>query len=280
MSGWINGSEIGYAIANSPFDEFVHQDVIVAPRPGNWDSTTCHNPLIKEFDGKYYLYYMGNSNGKTSTKRIGVACADNLSGPWTRFDAPILLPGADGAWDDHCTTNPAVLLGNDNKYWLYYKSWNTAEYVQTSGAVRGNRKYGLAKSDSPLGPFEKVEESPIIDFSDKPNNAQLEDAYIWNDTKGYHMIARDMGFYSHEYGLYLYSSDGLKWSAPMVSYLNMAAYVKEENPTNLKRFGRLERPMLLQERNTGKPQFLFGATQGGASQTATTFVFQILDSKI
>ncbi|MCA5003857.1 glycoside hydrolase family protein [Sphingobacterium bovistauri] len=276
MSGWINGSEIGYAIADSPLHEFVHQDVIIAPRVGYWDSTTCHNPLIKEFNGKYYLYYMGNSNGKTSTKHIGVAYSDSLNGPWKRLDEPILMPGTEGAWDDHCTTNPAVMLGNDNKYWLYYKSWNTAEYLQASGSVRGNRKYGLAKSDSPLGPFVKDVDNPIIDFSNRPNNAQVEDAYIWNDNKGYHLIARDMGFYNHEYGLYMYSRDGKKWTEPKVSYLNMAAYIKEENPTNLKRFGRLERPMLLQKNNNGKPQFLFGATQGGIGHTATTFVFQIL----
>lgn len=276
MSGWINGSEISHAIADTPFDEFVDQQVIIAPREGYWDSTTCHNPLIKEFNGKYYLYYMGNSNGKTSSKRIGVAYSNSLYGPWIRSDHPILLPGNEGEWDDHCTTNPAIVMGNDGKYWMYYKSWNTSEYQQASGAVRGNRKYGLAMSDSPIGPFVKDNQNPIIDFSDKPNNAQLEDAYVWKDKRGYHMIARDMGFYNHEFGLHLQSTDGRKWSTPKVSYLNMGAYIKEENHSSLKRFGRLERPMLLQQNNIGKPQFLFGATQGGASNTSTTFVFQII----
>lgn len=281
MGGWLRGSEIGHAVADSPYDEFRHHDIALSPREGNWDSTTCHNPLIKEFDGVYYLFYMGNSNGKTDTKRIGVATSSSLYGPWTRTDLPLLDVGLEGEWDDHCTTNPAVIKGEDGLYWLYYKSWNTKEYLDQKGAVRGNRKYGLAKSTSPVGPFVKVGNNPVIDFSDKPNNAQLEDAFVWNDKNGYHMIARDMGFFNHEYGLYLHSDDGLKWTAPEVSYLDMASYVLEKQTSSkLTRFGRLERPMFLLDKKNERPQFLFGATQGGPYETSTTFVFEIISSTI
>ena len=43
----------------------------------------------------------------------------------------------------------------------------------------------------------------------------------------------------------------------------------------LKRFGRLERPMILFDKKGEAPQFLFGATQGGTFETSTTFVFEI-----
>ena len=278
MGGWLRGSEIGHAVAENPYAQFEHREVVVAPRDGFWDSMTCHNPLIKEFNGTYYLYYIGCSNGKTDTKRIGVATSKSLDGPWERSPGPILPVGEEGAWDDHCTTNPAVIKGDDDLYWLYYKSWNTAEYLAQKGVVRGNRKYGLAKSSSPIGPFIKVASNPVIDFSAMPHNAQLEDAFVWKDEEGYKLIARDMGFYNHEYGLLLKSSDGHDWKGPDVAYLNMGAYIEEPAPpSNLKRFGRLERPMLLLENNSGKPQFLFGATQGGPFQTSTTFVFQIIE---
>lgn len=281
MSGWIRGSEIAHAVADSPYDRFEHQTVVLAPRAGYWDSTTCHNPLIKKVDDTYYLFYMGNSNGKTDTKRIGIATSKNLEGPWTRMDTPCLLPGQAGMWDDHCTTNPAFLKGDDGLYWLFYKSWNTAEYAQAKGAVRGNRKYGLAKAKHPLGPYEKVSENPVIDFSDRPNNAQLEDAFVWKEEHRYYMIARDMGFFNHEYGLILSSSDGLRWTDPAVSYSAMKSYIQELQPaSHLKRFGRLERPMLLLDKETDKPRFLFGATQGGPDDTSTTFVFDILSYKL
>jgi len=281
MSGWIRGSEIAYAVADSPHTPFRHQSVVLAPREGYWDSTTCHNPLIKKVDDTYYLFYMGNANGKTDTKRIGVATAKDISGPWQRMDEPSLLPGEAGAWDDHCTTNPAFIKGDDGKYWLFYKSWNTAEYQQAKGAVRGNRKYGLAKADHPAGPYRRVSERPVIDFSDQINNAQIEDAFVWKEQNTFYMIARDMGFFNHEFGLLLSSKDGLKWSVPRVSYLAMKDYVMEPPPrAHLKRFGRLERPMLLLDPVTEKPQFLFGATQGGDHESATTFVFEIISYKL
>ncbi|MFD2895372.1 glycoside hydrolase family protein [Sphingobacterium arenae] len=276
MSGWIRGSEIAHAVAERPDAPFKDLGVVLRPREGYWDSTTCHNPLIQKVGDTYYLFYMGNSNGKTDTKRIGIATSKSLDGPWERLDSPTLMPGEKGAWDDHCTTNPAFVKGNDGKYWLFYKSWNTAEYQNQSGSVRGNRKYGLAKADHPQGPYLKVSENPVIDFSDSPNNAQLEDAFVWKEAGMYYMIARDMGFYNHEFGLLLSSPDGLRWSEPQVSYLDMKSYVQESDPpAHLKRFGRLERPMLLLDKHKGTPCYLFGATQGGTAETSTTFVFEI-----
>jgi len=279
MGGWLNGSEICRAEANSPFDIFKHKQVILAPRgEGFWDATTCHNPLIKKVGDKYLLFFMGNSNGKTNTKRIGLATSKSLDGPWIRPDQPLLLPGKEGSWDDHCTTNPAFVKGNDGKYWLFYKSWNTHEYETQKGSVRGNRKYGLANSDSPLGPYLKVSENPVIDFSSLPNNAQLEDAFVWKQKDKFHMIARDMGFFNHEFGLHLTTKDGISWTKPEIAYLNMQHYTTEPNPpAHLKRFGRLERPMLLLDKDGETPRFLFGATQGGDFQTSTTFVFEILN---
>ncbi|KQS93747.1 glycosyl hydrolase family 43 [Chryseobacterium sp. Leaf394] len=278
MGGWLNGSEICRAEANSPFEKFEHKEVILSPRgKGFWDATTCHNPLIKKVDDQYYLFFMGNSNGKTNTKRIGLATSKSLDGEWTRPDQPLLLPGKEGEWDDHCTTNPAFVKGDDGRYWLFYKSWNTREYETQKGTVRGNRKYGLAKALKPEGPYVKVSENPVIDFSSMPNNAQLEDAFIWKQKGKFHMVARDMGFYNHEYGLHLTTKDGIKWNKPEIAYFDLKKYITEaEPPKHLKRFGRLERPMILMSRDGKRPQFLFGATQGGKYETSTTFVFEIL----
>jgi hypothetical protein len=48
MGGWINGSEICHAVADTSESEFKFLETILAPRgPGYWDATTCHNPSIK-----------------------------------------------------------------------------------------------------------------------------------------------------------------------------------------------------------------------------------------
>src|SRR4030042_3906655 len=65
MGGWLNASEIAHAVADSPESPFEYIETVLAPRgEGYWDGTTCHNPHIKEVDGKYCLFYIGNSNRK------------------------------------------------------------------------------------------------------------------------------------------------------------------------------------------------------------------------
>jgi hypothetical protein len=275
MSGWLNGCEIAHAVADAPEEPFQYVETVLAPRGGNyWDATTCHNPHVQKIDDIYYLFYMGNANGKTNTKRIGVATAKSLSGPWIRSDEPILQPGQPGAWDDHCTTNPAFVKNTDGSCWLYYKSWNTEEYENATGPIRANRKYGLAIAKTPEGPYIKSDKNPLLDFSARGNNEQLEDAYVWREDGKFKMLARDMGFYNHESGLYLDSRDGLHWSPPLIAYRNLKTYVQEPSPPDhLKRYGRFERPQLLIRQ--GKPAYLFTAAQGGKFGTSSAFIFRI-----
>lgn len=275
MGGWIKGSEIAHAVADSAEGPFTYVSTVLAPRgEGYWDATTCHNPLVKKVDDKYCLFFMGNSNGKTNTKRIGMATADSLYGPWTRPDAPLLEAGPEGAWDDHCTTNPAFIKNPNGQYWLYYKSWNTKEYETAVTTVKGNRKYGLAIADKLEGPYKKYEGNPVIDFSTKGNNRQFEDAFIWQQQKQFRIIARDMGIYNHENGLLMHAKDGLHWSEPEVAYEALDKYITlPPAPAYLKKYGRLERPMLLIRK--GNPAYLFGAAQGGKYMTSSTFIFKI-----
>lgn len=276
MGGWLNSCEICHAIADTPESEFKFVEKVLTPRGlGFWDGTSCHNPFITEMDGKYCLFYMGNSNGKTDTKRIGLATATSLNGPWTRPDAPLLLPGEEGEWDDHCTTNPAVIK-HDNKYMLFYKSWNTKEYKESTGLIKGNRKYGLAIADKLEGPYIKHVHNPVIDFSKTPGNKQLEDAFVWKEDNRIKLICRDMGLINHEYGLLMNSKNGTKWSDPEIAYYNLKHYINlPEPPSNLKKYGRLERPQLLLK--DGKPKYMFTASQGGKYMTASAFIFKIED---
>ncbi len=275
MGGWIHKCEIAHAVAESPESEFKHIETVLAPREGYFDATTCHNPHIQKINGRYFLFYMGNSNGKTNTKRIGLATSDTLDGPWTRTDKPLLEAGETGAWDDHCTTNPAFLKHPNGDFWLYYKSWNTEEYEKAQGQkIRGNRKYGLAIAKEITGPYKKFKGNPVIDFSKLGHNEQLEDAYVWYEDGKFKLIARDMGFFNHDYGLIFESADGLSWEKPKIAYYEAKHYIDQPPaPKHLSRYGRFERPQLLMKNN--KPQYLFTTSQGGKYSTASGFVFKI-----
>jgi hypothetical protein len=276
MSGWIHGSEICHAVADTPESEFKFKEVVLAPRgPGFWDATTCHNPSIKYIDGKYCLFFMGNSDGKTDTKRIGLATAPTLDGPWTRPDAPLLLPGPRGAWDDHCTTNPSAMKMPNGEYWLFYKSWNTNDEATGKFEIKGNRKYGLAIADKLEGPYIKYSGNPVVDYSGMGNNQQLEDAFVWLDKGRFKMIARNMGIFNQTYGLYIESKDGKKWTPPEIGYFDMAYYHINQPPPPkyLTKYGRFERPQLLFQ--NGKPTYMFTTSQGGKYMTAAPFIFKI-----
>lgn len=276
MSGWIKGSEIAHAVADTPESPFRVLETILAPRSGTWDATTCHNPLITRVDDQWCLFYMGNSNGKTDTKRIGLATAPSLDGPWKRPGEPLLLPGPAGAWDDHCTTNPAFVKRPNGEYWLYYKSWNTQEYQQsTHPTIRGNRKYGLAIAKKLEGPYVKHPGNPVIDFSGRGDNAQFEDAFIWQRDKKLWMIARDMGVFGHRDGIIMSSDDGLAWSEPAIAYYGADKYLQQPPaPPHLKKYGRFERPQVLLQ--NGQPAYLFTTSQGGKYMTASSFIFKIV----
>lgn len=275
MSGWISKCEIAHAVADSPESLFRHVKTVLKPREGFFDATTCHNPHIQLVNGLYCLFYMGNSNGKTNTKRVGLATSKSLNGPWKRTDKPILEIGKEGEWDDHCTTNPAFIKHPNGEYWLYYKSWNNAEYEKAKGkSIRGNRKYGLAIAKNIEGPYKKYEKNPVIDFSVLGNNEQLEDAYVWTEDSKFKLIARDMGFFNHDYGLIFESEDGLNWEQPEIAYYETDHYFKQApKPKHLSRYGRLERPQILMK--NGKPDYLFTTSQGGKYSTASGYVFKI-----
>jgi hypothetical protein len=276
MGGWIKGSEIAHAVADTPEGPYQFVEIIFSPRAGYFDATTCHNPLIKKVDNKYCLFYMGNSNGKTNTKRIGLAVADSLNGPWQRPDKPLLEAGPEGAWDDHCTTNPAFIKQSNGQYWLYYKSWNTKDYeTSTDPLIKGNRKYGLAIADKLDGPYVKYPGNPVIDFSYKGNNCQFEDAFVWKEKGRLKMIARDMGFFNHEDGIIMKSKHGFKWELPEIAYYSADKYIQQSPaPAHLKKYGRFERPQLLFLK--GKPAYLFTTSQGGKYMTASSFIFKIV----
>ena len=278
MGGWIHKSEIAHAVADTPEGEYQVISTVLAPRgDGFWDGTTCHNPHIKKADGKYCLFYMGNSNRKTNTKRVGLAIADSPYGPWKRPDEPLVEASKEeDAWDNHCTSNPTFVKHPNGQYWLYYKSWNTGEYENyTDPKIRGNRKYGLAIADKLEGPYVKYEGNPVLDYSDRGNNIQAEDGYVWFENGKFKMVMRDMGIFNHQYGLYLESADGLNWSEPKIAYYNTDHYFSQPPaPSHLSKYGRFERPQLLLQDN-GSPSHLFLTTQGGKYMTSSTFVFKI-----
>ena len=268
---WVTHSEIAHAVADDPLGPYEHVDVALPQRGAQfWDGLCTHNPTVHQFDGKYYLYYMGNTGDHKTMKtlnwvhrnnqRVGVAVANHPAGPWKRFDEPLIdVSDNDEAPDALMASNPSILRRTDGTFVVIYKAVGKQRPLPNGGPV----VHLAATSASPTGPFKKHLEplfiSPGIDFP-------AEDPYIWSQGDRCWAIVNDHhGVFaqSDQDCLSLFvSEDGLSWEVatnPLVS-LRQIRWVDG----TLQRLNRLERPQLWLE--DGVPRVLFCAAEESSAR--------------
>lgn len=270
---WIPNSEIALARSDKPEGPYKHLKVVFEKRGVKyWDGVCTHNPAVVAFQGKYYLYYMGSTGNSVvkmpasmqdnnwweyrNNQRIGVAVSTNLEGEWKRFDKPVLDVSSDSTANDALmVSNPAVTVYKNSKVVLVYK-----QVAKKSGVLRGGKvRFGVAFSNSMLGPFKKHPE-PIFQNKQKDNeNVWMiaEDPFLWSSHGKLYAIVTDVTgvFTNKRAALALLSShDGIKWvptSNPKVVPYRIN-YVNGELTDD-----KLERPWVYFEGD--KPRILFGA---------------------
>jgi alpha-L-fucosidase len=262
--GWLTHSEIAHAISDSPTGPWTYKETALKSRgKGHWDAITAHNPKIKSFEGKYYLYYCSTNLGdmdyteedliKTAhtgydhpkwkilrpNQRTGVAVSSSLSGPWERMDQPLIEPSGPITT---LTVNPAIDRGKDGKYYLIVKGDKPNE-------TRFIRNQAMAFSDSPTGPFE-MQFKPVIDYLD------TEDMSLWYD-------AGRMCFYgvfhAHSFIGMVSSQDGINWKKA-TEYVLTPKEIRMEDGSVVTP-DRLERPFIYLE--DGEPKVLSLAVKKG-----------------
>ena len=264
FTGWLTHSEIAHAISLNPWGPWRYQETVLTGRRGkHWDAITAHNPKIKYFEGKYYLYYCATNLGNKSyteedliktagtgyshpnwkilrpNQRTGVAVSESLNGPWKRMDKPLIEPSGPITT---LTVNPAIDRGKDGKYYLIIKG----DKPKVAGFIRNQ---AIAISESPTGPFE-IESQAVIDYLD------TEDVSMWYDTE------RELFygvFHAHQFIGKIYSHDGINWEKAN-EYVLMPKKVPMKDGTALIP-DRLERPFIFTE--NGKPIVLSLAVKKG-----------------
>jgi alpha-L-fucosidase len=270
--GWLTSSEIAHAVADHPAGPWTYQETVLqGAGKGHWDAITAHNPKIKYFEGKYYLYYIATNLGEQdyssdflkdvsavgynhpawkvlrSNQRTGVAVAESLDGPWTRSEAPLIEPSGPITT---LTVNPAISQGGDGRYYLIVKGDKPNE-------TRFIRNQAIAIADSPTGPFE-MQDLPVIDYLD------TEDVSMWYDAQR----AQFYGvFHAHSFIGMINSPDGLHWKKATEYALMRKQVVMTNGDTLLP--DRLERPFIYTEES--EPQVLSLAVKKG-DDSYTIFV--------
>ena len=264
FSAWVTHSEIAHAVSRDLFGPYEFKDIALPERGESfWDGHTTHNPTIHKWNGKYYLYYMGNRGDRKRTEnelnwthrnnqRIGVAVSSSPNGPWKRFDTPLIDVSPDTtASDALAVCNPSVIQRPDGKFLMVYKAIAQKMPLPFGGPV----VHLTAVSDSPLGPFKK-NMTPV--FSTEDSFFAAEDPYIWYQNKRYYAIVKDMkGKFTHKgQSLALFtSSDGEDWKVAAHTLVSELVLNWEGNRRDT--IDRLERPQLYIE--DGIPQALFVA---------------------
>lgn len=268
--GWNKYSEIAYAVADSLYGPYQHVSTVLKGTGDTqrWDRFTYHNPLIREFDGWYYLYFISNSfdasfnlPGPVSTEdlqwlkynctqKIGVIKArtieelvkGNYQHPTT------YLVGPDNRRTFEVATNPAVTKGPDGRFYMMYKSRKPNV---------GHMTFWIAVADKADGPFKTIG-SVLND----PTLA-CEDPTIWYDQerKCFYAVAK---YYSGakklapEFGalVLLNSANGIDWKPANHTLVSL----KQLRFTNGKQLqlANLERPFIYLDEN-GEPVALFAA---------------------
>ena len=193
---WVLSSEVVHGVASGPMGPFRLKDTALHRRGAqHWDGMATHNPSIHWDPSRreYALFYIGITYGfeaprpadgafdnrtryerAWNTKRIGVATSSSLDGPWKRLDAPVLQTRP-GHWDAGVTSNPAPYVHPDGTVTLFYKSIALGYPERNERAAQFH--IGAAHAPTPTGPYTRLGEGPILQWTGKPLVA--EDPYLW-----------------------------------------------------------------------------------------------------
>jgi len=265
FGGWLTNSEIAHAVSTKPEGPFEFVNIVLHDRKTNgWDMVTSHNPYAVVVGGKICLYYTADDveefvekeDARTcypdsiwlkenrtlvrNSQCIGVAIAENPSGPFIRSEKPVVKP--DNIKFKNIAANPAVLYRN-SQFTMIMKGDDVNHEKWYRIQLVGN-------SDNPDGPF---------NFAIKPvyDKAQTEDACMWfdNSLNRYYMVCHVMG--KSELALFN-SENGIDWQPD-----ERRVFMKKEIPLSdgtIWKPDRVERPFVLTD-ETGRPVMIYVAVK-------------------
>ena len=79
----------------------------------------------KAANGKHQIYYIGYNEETAYEAQVFMAEADELTGPYTQMDAPIVPKGMIAGKNVYCITSPSV-VAHDDKLYMAFLGWNDA----------------------------------------------------------------------------------------------------------------------------------------------------------
>jgi len=274
---WLFRSVVCLSVSDTPEGPFRFVKEILPPRGREFfDGMNTHNPCIKKYNGKFYLYYFGNTydcntpancneiteelaSDTWKKKRIGLAIADKIDGDYIRRDTPLFEPREYPNWDSTITTNPTVIIKPNGNTWMLYKSSKCLGNICREENIL---KVGIAFAEKPDGPFKRLSNLPL--FEEK-NNISVEDPYVWFDESKnrFCVLGKDcVGNVAEMFGNLFYgeSDDCVHFEYPKNPTAIRRRVVWKDGHESLQ--CNLERPCILFN-DEGQPEYIYCASGDG-----------------
>jgi len=156
---------IWYAVSTDGHSWQEQGEALPKGQKGEFDEHAVFTPTILVAGNRYYLFYTAvpepfdnDRGGPRGTRTaIGVAAADSPRGPWIRISGnPVLRPSDNPEDFDSMRVDDTCLIARHGEYWMYYKG-------RQLDHTPGETKMGLAIAQTPLGPYEKHPDNPLLD---------------------------------------------------------------------------------------------------------------------
>lgn len=168
------------------------------------------------------LYYVWYSKGPISPgydATVWYATSpDGLT--WTE-QGMALDKGEEGTWEGASVFTPNILVAED-KYWLFYTGTSRSFYDKP---FNPDSKIGIAVSDSPDGPWERIDDEPALTNSDDPEQF---DSHLVDDAC---LIVRDGKYYFYYKGRQQGKGPGQTQMGVAIADQPQGPYIKYEgNP--------------------------------------------------
>ncbi len=263
---WLTHSTIAHAVADKPEGPYKYVNTLIdfeSEEIKAGELITAHNPKIKYFEGKYYLYFAsttldrdisneelietartGYSHANWGPMRVNqrtyVASSASLDEPFKVTNEVLIEPSGPITT---LTVNPAITQGHDKRYYLITKG-------DKPGTTKFERNQAIAISEHPDRDF-VMQAKPVIQEWD------TEDMSLFYDqaTKYYYAI-----FHAHTYIGIMTSSDGINWEKAN-DFEVMKKEIKRTDGKPSIMPDRMERPFLFVE--DGEPRVLSLAVKKG-----------------
>ncbi len=209
---WLAPTGIGYLTSEDGITwEEVQEDPVFTQDQIPFEvATTLLTAAIPEDDGTW-TFYFGLFHRQAPRAPWGIvrATADSPTGTWTVDEEYVIMPGSEGAWDDHAITITSVLR-TDEGYRMYY----TADDGEAWAIGLATSEDGIhwAKYDDPETTELAYAESDPILIKDSDWEIHIQDPRVVQTPDGYVMLysSFDGSFNNQGYNLAM-SEDGIHW---------------------------------------------------------------------